>query len=214
METLNEIGLRHGTDKASSTHHYLETYEHYLKDWREREFVLLEIGVADGNSIKMWREYFPNAKVYGIDINKDCAGYVDGVFIGSQTDTAFLDDLFSKIGQPNIIIDDGSHVGSDMEFTFRYLFPKMKPGGYYIVEDAATLYIPTYSGEFESNGRSRGFNFFSGLLYDVDVAGRGCNGYAPFCIDHPTETPAVPEFSRVLESIFFHCSLYWFKRRA
>lgn len=214
MKTLNEIGLAHGTDKSSMTHHYLDVYEHYLRDWRDREFVLLEIGVAAGNSMKMFKEYFPKAKVYGIDTNPDCAGYVDGVRIGSQTDPAFLDKLLSEIGAPDIIIDDGSHVGGDMEWTFRHLFPKMKPGGYYVVEDAATLYNNHYSGEFQPNGRTKGFNFFSGLVYDVDVAGRGCNGYAPFCIDHPTTDPPVPEFSRVLECIFFHCSLYWFKRRS
>lgn len=213
MKTLDQLGLRHGTDKSSMTHHYLNTYEHYLKDWRDKEFTLLEIGVAAGNSMKMWKEYFPNAKVYGIDTNPDCAGYVDGVRIGSQTDPAFLDSLLAEIGAPDLIIDDGSHVGADMEWSFRYLFPKMKPGGLYVVEDAATLYIPTYSGEFEANGRSKGYNFFSDLLYHVDVAGRGCNGNPEFCINHPTENPPVPEFSRVLDCIFFHCSLYWFKRR-
>ena len=214
METLNEIGLWHKTDKSTMTHCYLGVYESYLKDWREKEFTLLEIGVAAGNSLKMWREYFPKAKVYGIDINPDCAGYGEGIFIGTQTDTAFLDSVLEKIGAPDVIIDDGSHVGLDMIFTFRHLFPKMKAGGLYVVEDThAGAYIPTYSGEPEANGRSKAFNFFTGLVYDIDIAGKGSCGNASFCIDHPSETPAVPEFSRILECAFFHCSLWWFKRR-
>lgn len=213
METLNDIGLKHGTDKSTMTHHYLDRYESHLGHLRDKEFTLLEIGVAAGNSMKMWKEYFPKAKVYGIDTNPDCAGYVDGVHIGSQTDAAFLDKLISEIGIPDVIIDDGSHVGDDMVFTFRHLFPKMKSGGLYAIEDCATLYIPTYSGPFEANGRSKGYNFFADLIYHIDVAGRGCNGHQEFCIEHPTTDPPVPEFSRVLESMHISCSLYLFKRR-
>ena len=213
METLNEVGLRHGTDKASSTHDYLNRYESFLKDYKDKEFVLLEIGCAAANSIRMWREWFPKAKVYTIDINPDCATYTEGVFIGSQTDHAFLNDLISKIGIPDVIISDGSHVGDEEVITFKHLFPKMKSGGLYFLEDTATFYNNHYSGEFEANGRTKEFNFFSGLMYDIDVAGRGCNGNAQFCIDHPSTEPAVPEFSRVLESMTITCSLYMFKRR-
>mgnify|MGYP001581131233 CR=1 FL=1 len=217
METLDEIGLRHKTDKSTMTHHYLGVYESYLKDWRDKEFTLIELGIAAGNSLKMWHQAFPKAKIIGIDINPDCAGYCEPpieVYIGSQTDTVFLDSVLAKIGVPDVIIDDGSHVGADMIFSFRHLFPKMKAGGFYVVEDThAGAYIPTYAGEMESNGRSKAFNFFTGLVYDVDVAGRGSCGNAEFCINHPSETPAVPEFSRILECAFFHCSLWWFKRR-
>ena len=217
MKPLNEIGLACGTDKSTMTHCYLETYEKYLGGWRDKEFTLLEIGIAAGNSLKMWHEAFPKAKIIGLDINPDCAGYCPPpieVFIGSQTDTAFLDSVLAKIGTPDVIIDDGSHVGSDMISTFRHLFPKMKAGGLYVVEDThAGAYIPTYAGDMEANGRSRAFNFFTGLVYDIDVAGRGSCGNASFCIDHPSETPAVPEFSRILECAHFHCSLWWFKKK-
>lgn len=213
MGELNDIGLKHGTDKSTITHHYLDRYEAYLKDYRDKEFTLLEIGVAGGFSMKMWAEYFPKAKVHGIDINPDCKSYVPNVHIGSQTDHAFLDKLIEEIGVPDVIISDGSHVGDEEVVTFKHLFPKMKSGGLYFLEDTATFYNNHYSGAFEGNGRTKAFNFFSGLMYDIDVAGRGCNGHAPFCIDHPSTDPPVPEFSRVLESMHIHCSLYLFKRR-
>lgn len=213
MATLNEIGLKHGTDKSSMTHHYLDRYESMLGHLRDKEITILELGVAAGSSLKTWAEFFPKAKVHGIDVNPDCKEYVPNVHIGSQTDAVFLDNLISDIGIPDVIIDDGSHVGDDMVFTFRHLFPKMKSGGIYCIEDCATLYIPTYSGEFEANGRSKGYNFFADLIYHIDVAGRGCNGNAQFCIDHPTDNPPVPEFSRVLESMTITCSLYKFVRR-
>ena len=71
MKTLNEIGLEHKTDKSTMTHCYLDIYESYLGKWRDKEFTLLEIGVAAGNSLRMWREYFTKAHIYGIDINPD-----------------------------------------------------------------------------------------------------------------------------------------------
>lgn len=215
MGILNDIGLKYQTDKSTITHCYLDNYEKYLSEWREKEFTLLELGVAGAASIKMWKEYFPNAKVYGIDNNPDCAGYVEGVFIGSQIDTDFLDKVLSVIGMPDIIIDDCSHEGALTIETFKYLFPKISNGGLYFVEDCATFYSNTYSGEFEANGRSKVFNYFTGLAYDVDVAGRGMCGNPEFClaVDNPT-FDAVPEYSRILESIHIHTSLWLFKRKA
>ncbi len=212
MESLNSIGVRCATDKSTITHHYLDTYEHYLKDWRDREFVMWEIGVAGGASLRMWREYFTKARIIGIDINPDCEKEGD-VFIGSQTDFAFLDSVIEKTGMPDIIVSDGSHVGDEEVLTFKHLFPKMNSGSMYLLEDCATFYNNHYSGPFESNGRTKAFNFFSGLMYDIDVAGRGCCGNAQFCIDHPSTEPPVPEFSRVLKSMHIHCSLYIFDRR-
>lgn len=212
MGELNDLGVKHTTDKSTITHHYLDTYEHYLRDWREKEFIMWEIGVAGGASLRMWREYFPKASVIGIDINPDCTQHGD-VFIGNQTDPAFLDNLIASQGLPSIIVSDGSHVGDEEVFSFKHLFPKLPSGGMYFLEDCATFYIEHYAGPPEANGRSRAFNFFSGLMYDIDVAGRGCCGNAQFCIDHPTTEPPVPEFSRVLESMHIHCSLYVFKRR-
>ncbi len=211
METLNEIGLKHKTDKASTTHGYLDNYAKYLESWRNKKFVLLEIGVASGASIKMWREYFPNAKVYGIDNNPDCAG--EGIFIGSQTDVEFLNKVFAEIGAPDIIIDDGSHVGQDMVDTFRMLFSIINSGGYYILEDTHCIYSEHYSGAFQSNGRTLAYNYFSDMPYHVDVAGRAMTGNAQYAIDSGIQDPPVPEFSRLLSAIHIHPSVRIFERR-
>lgn len=212
METLDSFGTRHKTDKASYTHGYLDVYEEHLKSWREREFVMLEIGVAGGASLAMWREYFPKAKIYGIDNNPDCEQY-GGVFIGNQNDTDFLQRVLDEIGAPDVIIDDGSHVGQDMIDTFKFLFIRMNPGGIYIIEDFHTTFSTHYSGEFEANGRTHAFNFFADLACDIDVAGRGMCGNPEFCIDHPSTEPPVPEYSRILKSMHVYCSLRILNRR-
>lgn len=210
--TLNDIGLKYKTDKSTITHHYLDTYERYFGHLRNEAFTMLEIGVAGGASIRMWREYFPNAKVYGIDNNPDCAG--EGIFIGSQDDPAFLDSVLSHIGVPDIIIDDGSHHGPKTIATFRHLFAKIAAGGWYVVEDTHCFYDPHY-GEAPpyGQGMSAVFNFFAGLPAHVDVMGRGMCGNAQFAIDHPTEMPLVPEFSRLLDSMHIHPSLWFLKRK-
>jgi hypothetical protein len=210
--TLDEIGLKHHTDKASSNHCYLSIYEKYLSQWKDKAFTLLEIGVASGASIKVWQEYFPNAKIYGIDINPDCKA--ENVFIGSQTDEKFLDEILYEIGTPDIIIDDGSHVGSDMIFTFKKLFPKVNPGGFYVVEDTHCFYCQTYgSAPPYGQGMSEVFNFFSMLTSHVDVHGRAMTGNAQNAIDSGIQIPPVPEFSRILNAMHIHPSLWWFEKK-
>lgn len=212
METLDEFAIRHHTDKASPQHGYAVIYEKYLQSWRDKEFVLLEIGVASGASIRMWREYFPKAKIYGIDNNPDCAG--DGIFIGDQTDPVFLNNVLEKIGIPNIIIDDGWHYSPGTIATFRELFPKVAAGGWYIVEDSHCFYDATYGlAPPYGEGMSTVFNFFSGLAAHVDVNGRAMTGNAENAINSKIEIPPVPEFSRLLESMHIHTSIWWFKRR-
>lgn len=210
---FQEIGLKHGTDKAT-THLYMDNYEKYLSEWREREFTLLEIGVASGVSMSMWKEIFPNARVYGIDIDANCC-VGEGVFIGSQIDKPFLDAVLAKIGVPDVICDDGSHYGPYTIETFEYLFPKIAEKGLYFVEDTSCFYDSTY-GEAPpfGQGMSRVFNFFSLLACDVDVQGRGYCGNAEYAmqLENPNFAP-VPKYSPILESMHIHCGLWLFKRR-
>jgi len=209
---LNEIGLKYQTDKSTITHCYLDTYEKYFYLWKDKEFTMIEIGVAAGNSIKMWREYFNNGKIYGIDNDPNCAG--TGIFIGNQNDNGFLDTVLAETGTPDIIIDDGSHYAPYTISTFRHLFRKVKSGGLYVIEDTHCFYDPTYGlAPPYGSGMSEVFKFFSSLTSHVDVHGRGMCGNAEFAINHPTVMPPVPEFSRVLASMYIHPSLWFFKRK-
>lgn len=201
--SLNEIGLKHGTDKSTMTHCYLDNYEKHLGLWRDREFTLLEIGVAGGASIRMWREYFPKAKIYGVDNNPDVAG--EGIFIGDQNDLAFMSKVMQDIGGADIIIDDGSHVGHDMINSFKMLFRSVRSGGFYVVEDTHCIYEEHY------NQGSNAFGFFTGLVRDVDVAGRAMTGNQDVAIHHGINE--LPEYSKYLKAIHFYPSLYIFERK-
>ena len=206
MKTLNEIGVECKTDKSTITHCYLDNYAKHLEQWRDKEITVLEIGVAGGASIKMWREYMPKAKVFGIDNNPDCAG--EGIFIGDHNDNNFMLSVMDKIGNCDLIIDDGSHIGWNMKSLFQLLFvEKVKSGGLYIVEDCHCLYEPHY------NQGSDAFQFFTGLVRDVDVAGRAMTGNQSYAIEHPMTDPPVPEYSRYLKAIHFYPSTYIFERK-
>lgn len=216
MKSLHQIGLECGTDK-SFTHKYCDVYERYLAPWRDKEFTLLEIGVGAGGSLKMWHEFSPKAKIVGIDTNPDCAGYCQPpieVFIGSQTDTQFLTILLEIIGTPDVIIDDGSHYCPDTIATFKWLFPKIASGGLYIVEDCHCFYDSTYGlAPPYGQGMSEVYKFFSGLDVHVDVHGRGMCGDQDFAINHPSEIPPVPEYSKMLRAIHIHTSLRIFEKK-
>ena len=134
---LVELGKKHKTDKVD--HRYLPIYERKFDSVKADVKKILEIGVAYGSSMRMWKEYFPGAMIYGIDIHGDAKKKEEDrikVFIGDQSDEFFLASVISSIGGDiDIIIDDGSHNPEHQIKSFTKLFPFLKSGGTYIVED-------------------------------------------------------------------------------
>jgi SAM-dependent methyltransferase len=170
--TLDELALRYNTDKASDRHGYTQHYERLFSPWRDRKITLLEIGVLEGGSLRMWRDYFPNGAVYGIDCEprcEQCAGDRITVCIGSQKDVPFLQGVTDKHGPFDIIIDDGSHHGEDQKVSFETLYPSVKPGGVYIVEDLHASFWgdwgdfrPTLNSRIEKTLYPGGYGFHHG----------------------------------------------------
>ena len=134
----------YNTDKI--THGYLDVYDPLLAPWVDREIKLLEIGVREGGSLQLWRDYFRRGVIIGIDI-KLPERFVPGeriqVFEGSQSDEKFLSEVASRTAPEgfDIIIDDASHIGELTKRTFWHLFDHyLKPGGLYAIEDWCTGY--------------------------------------------------------------------------
>lgn len=152
--TLDEIGLRTGTDKSSALHGYLSAYDTALAHLRDKPLQLVEIGVHQGASLRMWEEYFPRARLVGIDISPQCQQYATEratVLIGDQAKTQFLRKLARRL-RPMILIDDGSHVWRHQIETLRTLLPVIRPGGFYVVEDIHTSFGSDYAKTY---GRDR-----------------------------------------------------------
>jgi SAM-dependent methyltransferase len=137
--------------------HYLPLYERYLGGFAGRPLRMLEIGVAEGGSLALWRRRFgPGAVLFGVDNDPRCAA-LDGrdgqVRIGSQTDAAFLHAVVAEMGGLDVVLDDGSHVTSHQRAAFAVLFPLLAEGGVYMVEDLHTNY---WRGMYEGGLRRRG----------------------------------------------------------
>ncbi|OBK19162.1 SAM-dependent methyltransferase [Mycobacterium asiaticum] len=129
--------------------HYLPVYESALP--RDRPVRMLEIGVARGGSLQMWRRFLHSESVIvGVDIEPDTAKFDDPsrqihVRVGSQTDTEFLQRVVDEFGPFDVILDDGSHMNSHIVQSFRFLFPNgLASNGVYVVEDISANYWRPY----------------------------------------------------------------------
>ena len=143
MKTLTEIfaeighfGSDIGCNDKGGTHTYLETYERLFAPFRNG-CTMMEIGLAMGDSLKLWDQYFENSLIYGIDISIvfERAEYKNMVHLLTADATKEVP-IFDSF---DIIIDDGSHMEADQFKSFRLLKNKMNPGGVYIIEDILAL---------------------------------------------------------------------------
>jgi hypothetical protein len=130
--------------------HYFPIYEKHLAPWRNKTLTIIEIGVFRGGSLQMWQRFFgPLATIVGIDINPESLRHEDPgihIRIGDQGDPAFLQSVVDEFGEPDIVIDDGSHQMDHIRKSFLFLYPKLSKNGIYIVEDLHTAYWEEFGG--------------------------------------------------------------------
>ncbi|AOH47241.1 methyltransferase [Selenomonas sp. oral taxon 920] len=140
---LDVIGIKHHTDKCSMIHNYLGKYEFFLQCFRNQPIRLLELGIFQGASLRMWQEYFPHAEIFGVDIREGCSQYEDERIHVIQTDLSNVDAVIRlKDIRPQIIIDDASHIVSHQLLALFTLFDVLPSGGVYILEDLETSLNP------------------------------------------------------------------------
>jgi hypothetical protein len=144
MKTLTEIGIFFNTDKATN-HNFTEFYDSYFSFLRNEKFNILEIGIWKGESLKMWKEYFPNSNIYGLDINNLKYLEEDRIFIeqADQTDINRMNTVFPNT-KFDIIIDDGGHSMYQQQLSLISMMHRLKRGGFFIVEDLHTSLGPHY----------------------------------------------------------------------
>jgi hypothetical protein len=137
---LSWLAAVYGSDKGATAHRYAELYEQHLKPLRREALRVLEIGVYRGASLQMWRDFFPHAEIFGVDIEPvTVSAKRIHVLQGDQADPALLARL-RGLGPFDLIVDDGSHRGNDVLATFEGLFAAVRPGGFYVIEDMHTAY--------------------------------------------------------------------------
>lgn len=157
MRSLDEIALSYNLDKhiKSGWHDYIPTYTSLFEPIRHSSRTILEIGIGStennqmqhvlskgyrtGNSLKCWKEYFVDAeKIIGIDLFKHDELNDDKIitFVADQSSREQLEQVMERINTPlDVVIDDGSHIGSHQAASFMILCDYMAPGGIYVIED-------------------------------------------------------------------------------
>lgn len=154
--SLNELSIKYKLDKniASGCHNYIPGYTELFEKKRNHVKKMLEIGIGSvengqmsgvinygyktGNSLKCWKEYFPNATIYGVDIYEHNELNTENIIIfkADQSNETDLTNIIENINDSlDIIIDDGSHLGEHQIFSFLFLNKWLSKGGIYVIED-------------------------------------------------------------------------------
>lgn len=185
-DPLSELALKYGTDKAAD-HWYTPHYHRRLRELRDEEITVLEIGVGGyndpmigGESLRMWKEYFPKGKIVGLDIYDKKMLEEDRIFIevGDQSDPRVLHALGEKYGPFDLIVDDGSHQVDDVLQAWVVLWGYLADGGWYCIEDLQTAYWPSYGGSSVRTGEST-IGFLQGLIDRIHYAEFDVPNYTP-----------------------------------
>lgn len=182
LDDFNKLAYKYGADMCPQImHFYTEFYYQLLKNKREQIKKVLEIGVGseeimthcpnytEGASLYVWRDFFPNAQIYGIDILSQLVFKKNRIetFLCNQTDKRGLENLIWKIGSDiELVIDDGSHIPEDQVFTCKVLMPILNKNVEYIIEDVGNPNIIEELKEYDCHlkRKNRAHNRYNRLL--------------------------------------------------
>ncbi|MDR2491707.1 MAG: class I SAM-dependent methyltransferase, partial [Spirochaetaceae bacterium] len=134
MENYEEVFKNHDGFVSHKWVHYFYIYDRLFEEYRSKNkpLIVMEIGVDRGGSLEIWKKYLPEGSViHGVDINPKCKdiNFSENIFfhLGSAADHDFMEKTFADT-EFDIILDDGSHICSDVIKTFQIMFPKIKQG--------------------------------------------------------------------------------------
>ena len=152
MKSLLELYKSHTGKVSDKWELYLTEYDRLFAPYRDETISLLEIGIQNGGSLEIWSQYFPNAStLVGCDINPDCGNlsFDDpriSVVVGDATTPEVVANVLAQSAKFDLIIEDGSHISSDIVKAFALYFPSLKSGGLFVAEDLHCSYWSEYEG--------------------------------------------------------------------
>lgn len=178
-EYLDRLALEANADKASSYHNYTKVYAKYFDAIKDQPLKFMEIGVYQGASVKLWEAYFPNADLHFIDIDLSRIPFKPARSHLHLADQANPNQLLAVMnetgGEFDVILDDGGHTMNQQITSFKTLFPYLKSGGVYIVEDLHTSYWRSYGGGGDPyqprSSPQSAIEFLKQLIDDVNYVG-------------------------------------------
>lgn len=203
-ESLDQIGLRHKTDKASSHHGYTPIYESYFSSIRKNPISILEIGVQFGNSLKMWSDYFPRATISGVDILSEFTPTNQRISlsVGDQGSIGFWK-IYASGKAWDIIVDDGCHVIGPQKSSFTMLWDHVNGGGFYVIEDIYTWWDSHFNADIVPAGQ-----WIWEMIASLNLHGKAYHG-KPMKITNMV----LNEWEKTIEFIHFHPGLVIFKKK-
>jgi hypothetical protein len=200
MTELWQAFLTHEGHMAHKWTHYFPIYETHFARFKNRPATFWEIGVGEGGSLQLWKQYLgPFVQIVALDIvdKRELEEDQISVRTGDQSDTAFLQSVVDEFGAPDVVLDDGSHVMADIATTFRYMYPRTSPVGVYMVEDLHTAYWTEYGGGLHDP--SSFIELAKAMIDDLNA-------------DHARGALAPTEFTASTLSMHFYDSVVVFER--
>lgn len=184
--------------------HYFEIYNRHLAPLRDSAPTVVEVGVAEGGSLMMWRDFFGEAgRIIGIDVNANALDMQNEGFeilIGDQASPDFWASVREIAPDLNVLIDDGGHRVDQQRVTFQEMFPHLANNGVYICEDLHTSYWSDFGGGLRSPESF--IEFAKGLIDEM---------HAWWLRDR--DPAAVTHLTRTLNSLHFYDSMLVIEKR-
>ena len=128
---------------------YFEVYERVLGRYAGQGATIVEVGVGDGGSILMWKKYFRDARVIGVDIDpgaRDLTRFGIEIHVGDQGSDEFWEGFYASVGPIDVLLDDGGHYQEQQIVTVAHALRNLRDGGVVFVEDVHTSYLPGFGG--------------------------------------------------------------------
>lgn len=130
------------TDKCPDRHGFIEIYDPLFEPMRNDSVRFFEIGILTGLSHLMWRNYFQQGEIFGIDLRDySRVAAKEGIktYVADQSNRGDLSRFIDASGGDfDVILDDGGHAMHHQQVSLGYLFSEVKPGGMFIIEDVHT----------------------------------------------------------------------------
>ena len=127
---------------------YFQVYEQIFRNFIDSKFTFVEVGIHNGGSLFMWREFFgKDARIIGIDLNpkaKQFEKYGFEIFIGDQSSKKFWSNFYNEVGNIDILLDDGGHTYEQQIVSVVSSIDFINNNGMIVVEDTHTSYIKKF----------------------------------------------------------------------
>jgi hypothetical protein len=148
---------------------YFSVYDQLFSGYRDQEITFIEVGVLQGGSLFMWRDFFgPKARIIGIDLNPDAKRWEEHgfeIYIGDQSQSDFWQDFKKSVPNFDVLLDDGGHTNLQQLVTLFVTSKIVNPQGLIVIEDTHT----SYQKEFGNPSRFSFINVSKRLIDNLNL---------------------------------------------